>query len=169
MFEAFVSLDGVFYGVMLAMDDGNLADPDSLPTFWVKGPDGLMPNSSGTASYLREGVVTGATNASPIVVTSAGHGLQNGQKITISGVLGNTAANGTFKVAGVTSSTFELSGSTGNGAYSSGGTWHLTGQFKYQISAAAADGFEVNTAYTVIGNFIYGSSVGAAESVFLVV
>src|SRR5262249_26844427 len=38
--------------------------------------------------------ITGATNASPIVVTSNGHGLTNGETVRISGVGGNTAANG---------------------------------------------------------------------------
>ena len=65
--------------------------------------------------------ITGATNANPIVVTSAGHGFSNGDKVTISGVLGNTAANGTHTVAGKTADTFQLSGVAGNGAYVSGG------------------------------------------------
>lgn len=65
--------------------------------------------------------ITGATNANPIVVTSAGHGFADGDKVTISGVLGNTAANGTHTVANKTADTFELSGVAGNGAYVSGG------------------------------------------------
>ncbi|MBM3969022.1 MAG: YHYH protein [Planctomycetes bacterium] len=69
------------------------------------------------------GVVTGASNTSPIVITSAGHHLANGWQITISGVNGNTAANGNFKVDNVTANTFELVDSDGNGTYTSGGTW----------------------------------------------
>ena len=66
--------------------------------------------------------VTNATNASPIVVTtSSAHGLSNGQRIMIAGVTGNTAANGTWVIAGVTATTFQLTGSTGSGAYVSGG------------------------------------------------
>jgi hypothetical protein len=67
--------------------------------------------------------VTGATNASPIVVTSTGHSLNTGDAISISGVAGNTAANGTFTVTKVDANTFSLNGSTGNAAYTSGGTW----------------------------------------------
>jgi hypothetical protein len=67
--------------------------------------------------------VTGASNASPIVVTSAGHSLNTGDAISISGVAGNTAANGTFTVTKVDANTFSLNGSTGNAAYTSGGTW----------------------------------------------
>ena len=67
--------------------------------------------------------ITNATNASPIVVTtSAAHGLANGEYVNISGVTGNLAANGTFVVAGVTATTFELVGTTGSGAWVSGGT-----------------------------------------------
>ena len=65
--------------------------------------------------------ISGATNASPIVITTASsHGYANGEEVLIRGVTGNTAANGVWKIANVTSTTFELVGSTGNGAYSAG-------------------------------------------------
>lgn len=66
--------------------------------------------------------VTGATNATPIVVTVASHGLVDGDQVTIAGVLGNTAANGTWSIENGTADTFELVGSVGNGSYTSGGT-----------------------------------------------
>lgn len=66
--------------------------------------------------------ITGATNASPIVITTTGnHGLTNGAVVYVSGVQGNTNANGYYTVAGVTANTFQLAGTTGNGAYASGG------------------------------------------------
>jgi len=66
--------------------------------------------------------ITGATNASPIVLTSiAHHGFSNGDIIVVHDVLGNTAANGTWKVINKTDDTLSLSGSTGNGDYVSGG------------------------------------------------
>jgi hypothetical protein len=70
-----------------------------------------------------------ATNASPIVVTTPTHGLADGDVVTISGITGNTNANGTFyaKVTGYTTLTFALYSDkalttpvAGNGAY--GGT-----------------------------------------------
>jgi hypothetical protein len=64
--------------------------------------------------------ITGATNASPIVITANSHGLSNGDEVYVTGVLGNTGANGTWIVANATTNTFELQGSAGNGAYSSG-------------------------------------------------
>lgn len=66
--------------------------------------------------------ITGATNASPIVVTITAHGYATGDQATIAGVLGNTAANGTWTITVLTANTFSLTGSTGNGAYTSGGT-----------------------------------------------
>lgn len=71
------------------------------------------------------GDIIGATNASPIVITTDGaHGLDGqNQPVTIAGVGGNTAANGDWEVTVLTSTTFELNGSTGNGTYTSGGTY----------------------------------------------
>lgn len=68
--------------------------------------------------------ITGATNATPIVITSNGHGLANNDSVAITGVGGNTAANGIWSIQNVAANTFELAGSTGSGAYTSGGTWY---------------------------------------------
>jgi hypothetical protein len=65
--------------------------------------------------------ITGATNASPISITASNHGLFTGQSVSISGVLGNTAANGQWVITVTGTNTFTLNGSTGNGAYTSGG------------------------------------------------
>jgi len=67
--------------------------------------------------------VSGATNASPIVITtSAAHGLLTGAVVTVASVGGNTGANGTFVITKLSNTTFSLNGSTGSGAYTSGGT-----------------------------------------------
>ncbi len=66
--------------------------------------------------------ITFATNTAPIVLTTAtAHQLQPGDAVTIADVGGNTAANGTFTVTVLTSDTFALNGTTGNGVYASGG------------------------------------------------
>ncbi len=66
--------------------------------------------------------ITGATNATPIVLTvPTGHGIVAADEVEISGVLGNTAANGAFIVTSVTATTITLQGSAGNSAYTSGG------------------------------------------------
>lgn len=85
-----------------------------------------VSTNSGTTT-INTGAITDATNASPIVVTSASHGLSTGTKVTISGVVTNTAANGTFIIVRLSANTFSLySGGlpvAGNGAYGGGGTW----------------------------------------------
>ena len=75
--------------------------------------------------------ITGITQANPAVVTDAGHGLEDGDVIEISGVVGMTEVNGgRFIVDVLSSSTFSLRGvdSSGYGAYVSGGTYQA-GEF----------------------------------------
>lgn len=67
-------------------------------------------------------VVTDATNATPIVITtSVAHGWATGDLIAITGVGGNTAANGNWTMTNVSATTFSLDTSVGNGVYTSGG------------------------------------------------
>lgn len=75
-------------------------------------------------AHNRGTLITGITNANPAVVTSASHGIANGQQVLISGVQGMTEVNGnTYTAANVTANTLELSGtdSTAFGTYTSGG------------------------------------------------
>jgi len=72
-------------------------------------------------------VITGATNATPIVVTINSHGYENGDTVFITVVGGNTAANGYRIAKNVAANTFELTdlagvNVAGNGAYTTGGT-----------------------------------------------
>ena len=87
---------------------------------WITGPvPGDVPTAIGGPSIT----VAGATNATPIVITTTtAHGLASGTQVTITGVLGNTAANGTFTIAVTGPDAFILVGSVGNGAYTSGGS-----------------------------------------------
>lgn len=68
--------------------------------------------------------VSGATNATPIVLTTTAHGLTIGQTylVTVTGVLGNIAANGTFNATILNSTSMTLLDSEGSGTYTSGGT-----------------------------------------------
>tara|TARA_R110000824_G_scaffold3241_2_gene15388 strand:+ start:7541 stop:10294 length:2754 start_codon:yes stop_codon:yes gene_type:complete len=77
----------------------------------------------------RSTVITAATAANPVVITSTGHGLANGDKIGIFDVVGMTELNGLgFTVAGVSANTFQLSGINGSSytSYTSGGVIHNT-------------------------------------------
>lgn len=70
-------------------------------------------------------VITGITQASPAVVTIAGHPYSNGDVVDIASITGMTELNGKrFTVANKATDTFELTGedSTAYTAYSSGGT-----------------------------------------------
>lgn len=97
--------------------------------------------------------ITGATNASPIVIALAGHGFVKGQKVVITGVGGNTAANGTWTVTVVDQDHFSLNGSVGNGAYTSGGTAVLFGDWGGARVWLSPD----NSNYVAIG-MVYGPS-----------
>lgn len=74
--------------------------------------------------------ISGITKANPAVVTANSHGFNNGDDVYISGVLGMTEVNGrTFRVANITTNTFELQDYLGNNinsssytTYSSAGT-----------------------------------------------
>lgn len=89
-----------------------------------------IANASPASSTLGQPVVSGAANvpvtgatfATPIVVTlGAGVSLIAGDWITISDVVGNEGANGTFPVNPIDSTHVTLVGSVGTGAYVSGG------------------------------------------------
>ena len=68
------------------------------------------------------GSITGATNATPIEITDTAHGYETGAGVVISGVGGNTAANGTWWITKTGANTYTLDDSVGNGTYTSGGT-----------------------------------------------
>lgn len=67
------------------------------------------------------GTITAASNATPIVITEADHGRATDDIVTIHDVLGNTVANGTFKITEVDDDKYSLSGSVGAVNYVSGG------------------------------------------------
>ena len=77
------------------------------------------------ASTAIEKTITGATAANPVVITSAGHGFSNGDKISISKVVGmvELTVETAFTIANKATNTFELSGVDGSSytAYTSGG------------------------------------------------
>jgi hypothetical protein len=74
----------------------------------------------------------GASNTSPIQVTYNINTVQyfkTGQKVNVSGVLGNTAANGTWTITVNGANTVLLNGSAGNGTYTSGGLISRANQY----------------------------------------
>lgn len=95
---------------------------------WLRAVSPINPPTTLTGLAVERGItsvttVTAATNATPIQITSgAAHGLSTGGLVTIAGVQGNVAANGTFPVTVINATTFTLTGSEGSGTYTSGGT-----------------------------------------------
>ena len=91
--------------------------------------------------------ISGATNATPIVITTASQTWEDGDTVFIDAVTGNTAANGYRIVKNVTATTAELtdlSGANiaGNGAYAGGGTaQRYFGGGRFQ-TIAIGDSFE---------------------------
>jgi hypothetical protein len=120
-----------------------------------RGHDGI--DSTGTynpvCGYETPTAVTGATNASPIVITTT-PSIGNGQRVSIGGVQGNVAANGTFyaKTAGYPAGHFALyqdaaltKSVPGSGNYAGGGT--VEGAYRGQNLKPTVDAF-LNVTYT---------------------
>jgi len=66
--------------------------------------------------------VSDATDTTPVVVTTTTHSYNDGDFVKLSGITGNTAANGTWQIYDTTPTTFKLLCSQSSGAYVSGGT-----------------------------------------------
>lgn len=151
MFIGFVAIDATLKFLVQVKDSSDVPiAPQSTPTYRVYGANGLMANGTGSLSVKETGAVTGATNASPIVITAASHGLTTGQKVTIASVGGNTAANGTWSIILVDANSFSLTTSTGNGSYTSGGTWTTTGLYEVSLTPTTANGFAAGGWYDVL-------------------
>jgi len=152
MYLGMVDLESDLVGSILVVNTSDTPiNSDAVPSYRVYGPNGFV--ESGAASFRDTSSLSSATNASPIVISSAAHGLTTGARVTITGVLGNTAANGTFVVTRVDANSFSLDGSSGNGAYTSGGTWNATGLYGFTISATGTAGYEIGENYQVL--FVY--------------
>ena len=69
------------------------------------------------ADTTQTGLITNVTNSgvSPIVITSASHGLSTGDHVCVMNVVGNKAANGPQTVTRIDANTFSLDGTTGSG------------------------------------------------------
>lgn len=122
-----VSID---YILLQPIDDGAgrvLSEPSPDPPL---SGYAIRDEFGGSAGSLvgSDLTITGATNATPIVVTANGHGVSNGQTVMVGGVDGNTAANGVWVVSNVTTNTLRLVGSAGNGAYTGGGVLSKAGR-----------------------------------------
>jgi hypothetical protein len=120
--------------------------------------------------------ITGATNATPIVITATGHGFVNGDRVLIGAVGGNANANGVFQIKSVATNTFELvneaDGTTniaGSGAYTSGGYAICLGPSAAGDFWNDFDGAVVGTPQTLGSKTITAGAFDAADPSFTAV
>lgn len=93
--------------------------------------------------------ISGATNATPIVITATSHGFTNGDVVYISGVGGNLSANGLWLVASTTTNTFAITDFSGNNVVGSGG---------YTSGGRAVDmGPSISTNWSELSGCLVGS------------
>lgn len=113
-------------------DNSPEAESKVIPTNILFNSEFSSKTTTANVNMYDEVLVTAATNAAPIAITTGtNHGLTTGDQVYVGGVNGNTAANGvwTIIVTGVT--TFTCTGSTGNGAWTNGG--HVIDAVNYPI------------------------------------
>lgn len=103
--------------------------------------------------------VNDATNATPIVIgTTAAHLYATGDRVAITGVTGNTAANSgasPWVITVIDATHFSLTGSVGSGAYVAGGTcsnYSLTPQFTIPSDGDAFTAAAFNVAYQALAD-----------------
>lgn len=140
-----------------------------------------ITDASGPVSHT----VTGATNAAPIVLTlDAVSGLSVGNFVNVSGITGNTAANGPFTISAIVGSTVTLANSSGNAAYVSGGTLTMgpesvlitggtavantsSGTLTFTCRNPHASGCTLQTATAGIAEAVQSASTAGKTSVFV--
>jgi len=106
-------------------DNGSTANLNSV----LETTNGFTWAGVASGYSTTQKTITGATQASPVVITSASHGLSNGDRVRITDVVGMTSLNNNeYVVALSTTNTFALTDAQGNDidgtgftAYSSGG------------------------------------------------
>jgi len=136
--NAFILLDGYFENLLIYYDARNLTAKDEIGHIRLYGDAtsqaiearGCAFWADGVTSNTADHTITAITQASPAVITSAGHGLVDGQRVYLTGIVGMTELNGlAARVSAATADTFAIvddSGanidSTAYTAYTSGGT-----------------------------------------------
>jgi parallel beta-helix repeat protein len=102
---------------------------------------------SGTTAQSKK--IVAASNQSPIQIqTEVNHGFSTGNRVGVFGVQGNVLANGAWTITVTSSNSFSLDGSTGSGAYTSGGLVGLAGTPRLS---------EVPTQNEITNNVIYSN------------
>jgi hypothetical protein len=136
---------------------------DTIRIMGSPAPTSLGQNGVWTSQALQATkTLTAATNATPIAITITGHGYSTGDTVVVTGVAGNTAANGTWEITVTDTNTFTLDGSAGNANRTSGGTARLRNNTVVRLASAVTQ----NIASTGPGRAAWttGASVTATLS-----
>jgi hypothetical protein len=113
------------------------APGDTIRIMGSPAPTSLGQNGVWTSQALQATkTITGATNATPISITCTAHGYSTGDTVVVTGIAGNTNANGTWEITNTGANTFTLDGSAGNAAYTSGGTARLRNNTRVKLATA---------------------------------
>ena len=115
----------------------------TIPTYWYSWEDkvGIYPALTALANSASTIAISGAAdNGSGLVrITSAVHGFSTNDTVTIAAVVGTTEANADWTITVITTTTFDLVGSTYANSYTSGGTVFETETVKlYYITLPTA-------------------------------
>lgn len=114
-----------------------IAPGDEIRIMGSPAPTSLGINGTWTSEALQgTKALTAATNATPIAITVSSHGYSTGDTVVITGVNGNTAANGTWEITVTNANTFTLDNSAGNGNRTSGGTARLRNNTVVRLASA---------------------------------
>lgn len=110
--------------------------------------------------------ISGATNATPIVLTDTTHGYSSNDRVYVYGVGGNTNADGYWPIESVDANSYKLLESSGNAAYTSGGTVHKIDVPMNIINAIKLllSDLYVNREETIINQGLTRTKVHAVES-----
>lgn len=139
--------------------------------------------SLGSANAAERGLlITSATNATPVVATitagatNTGHRLKTGDRITVFGITGNTAANGMWDFTRTAATTGTLDGSKGNGsptltnavvALLFDRTPFMRGHFALARAHLAADEVAADMTFAVMGNKQDAASANGSDASIL--
>ena len=100
-------------------------------------PPTLVGNATWTGTPQLTGLtITSSTNATPIVVTKAGHGLADNDYVLLTGHTTNTNANGIWQITYINADTFSLDGSVGNGVGGASGGFRKINNAVVELAAA---------------------------------
>jgi hypothetical protein len=120
--------------------------------------------------------ITGATNATPIVVTATAHGFTTGDVVVIGGVGGNLAANNVWKIVVIDANSFSLrdvkdgaTNSVGSAAYTSGGYVVCLGPSAAGDNLDDFDACRVGTDQTLTSPTVTNGIADAADSTWTAV